>query len=369
VTWTPASTRPAAAPGPQQLTVALPVSSGTCNGAGDDCTWPWPSLLEPASTATVLNGTYQVVACGGSPVIGPACQSGSPYQAVGLAEGVAPTAPTAVKAAVSGTGVVAVSWPLGPEADLAGYEVTAVGAGQSRLVEACTLNGAPAPTADAKAVPCPSPLAVTDRPGTGSWTYDVTALRYGTDGTAATLVPSAPTAAPASVTAAEVASGAASGPSGSALSASGAGSAPASSGSDVSGGSAGSGGGSSAGASGDGFALPAVPVLPTRAESTPLAQAPVQATVPVTSAPTTMAPDTGFSPSLPFTSAGSVQPVADASAAASGPAEPGPPRGVGGWGAFAAGLLVLAVAAHLLYLRAAVARYRGTRAFRAVPAP
>jgi hypothetical protein len=362
VTWMPAATRPAAAPAPAQLTVALPVSAGTCNGAGDDCTWPWPTLLEPASSTTVLNGTYQVVACGGSPIFGAACQSGSPYQAVEVSEGVAPAAPTAVRATVSGVGVVAVTWPLGPEADLAGYEVTASSGGQSRLIGACTLSGAPAPSADPSARACPSPLQATDAPAAGTWTYDVTALRYGTDGSAATLVSSPATGVEAEVTAAEVAAGnAAGGPGGSGSTASAApGGTPAGAGAGGATGSGPAAATSSGGTTGaGGFVLPKAPVLPTRSQSTPLAQAPADPTESL-GPTTTVAPDSGFAASLPFKAAGSDQPVAVAAAAAP-PARLEPTHGVSRWAAFAGGLLVLAVAAHLLYLRAAVARYRRAR--------
>jgi hypothetical protein len=67
---------------------------------------------------------------------------------------------------------VTVTWAPGPEPDLAGYQVTR----NNVLVFACNLHGAPLPGS----VPCGSSLAYHDSPG-GAVSYGIVAKRFGED--------------------------------------------------------------------------------------------------------------------------------------------------------------------------------------------
>ncbi|HET9692046.1 MAG TPA: hypothetical protein VFP61_12910 [Acidimicrobiales bacterium] len=72
VTWQQAG-RPAGAPSPSAPAAGLATTSGQCRRADDGstatCTWPWPAALHAAG-AQVLNGTYAVAACRNDPTAG-----------------------------------------------------------------------------------------------------------------------------------------------------------------------------------------------------------------------------------------------------------------------------------------------------------
>lgn len=178
VDWV-ADGRPAAAPNPASATATLAWSAGTDCGSDRRC-WTWPSVL--TDHRAILNGTYRVNVCGAYGA-GGACQSKLDSATVGLA--VPPAPPSTVKAVASGPQVT-LSWspPPGAAPDLAGYQITR----NAKQVYACALSGLGAPGA----APCPQPLTVIDRPARGTYTYAVSSLRLGVDATSQHAVASAP---------------------------------------------------------------------------------------------------------------------------------------------------------------------------------
>jgi hypothetical protein len=181
VDWS-ADGRPAAAPNPGSPAVAVPWSAGTDCGSDLRC-WGWPSPI--TDHAAILNGTYRLVPCGvyTADAPGGGCQSKLQATTVGLA--VPPGPPAAVKAVASGQQVT-LSWrpPAGAPPDLAGYQVSRNG----KPVYGCALSG----LGPAGSTSCPNPLAVSDRPGNGTYTYAVSAVRLGVDAASAHAVDSAP---------------------------------------------------------------------------------------------------------------------------------------------------------------------------------
>ncbi|MDQ6838780.1 MAG: hypothetical protein M3137_10735, partial [Actinomycetota bacterium] len=208
---------------------------------------------------------------------------------------VAPAPPGNPRAAGSASAVT-VTWAAGVEPDLAGYTVTR----NDVAVFSCGLHGAPLPNS----VPCGASLAYTDHPNIGGMVgYAVVAKRFGLDGNPAHDLTSLPAATSIRL------------------------------------------------GSGGIAALPPIPVI-----GNPFVAAPV--------APPTSAPVTG-SPSVPATTvdpgSGSLEYGPQSHAAAIGArsgTEPGHGTDVTHLALVAAGLLVLALAAHLLYLRGAVARFQ-----------
>ncbi|HET6963759.1 MAG TPA: hypothetical protein VFH58_03240 [Acidimicrobiales bacterium] len=132
----------------------------------------------------VLNGAYQVTACGTA--TGGTCGSPSTPQDIRVAA--PPGDPTHVQARVTGADV-GVSWqpPASSPPDLAGYTVARNG----RDVYSCSLDG----LGPAASVPCPSTLTFADRPGDGRYTYTVSAVRLGADTASRDTVSSAAVAA------------------------------------------------------------------------------------------------------------------------------------------------------------------------------
>ncbi|MDQ2725275.1 MAG: hypothetical protein M3Y36_07245 [Actinomycetota bacterium] len=212
----------------------------------------------------------------------------------------APPAPPGGARASGPSASVTVTWTSGVEPDLAGYTVTRNGV----VVYACNLHGATLPGS----VPC-GRLAYTDgRGASGAVTYGIVAKRFGVDSNPAHYLSSSP--AVASVTL-----------------------------------------GSSSTS-----ALPPIPVIGI--PSFPLPVAP----------PTTL-PSPGSATAAPTTTvdpgSGGLEYGPQDHAGAAGPA-PGVKAGhattnVSRPALIAVGLLVLALAAHLLYLRGAVARYQMAR--------
>lgn len=300
--------RPPAAPRPAMPVTFLSLASGRCTtpaGATPPtvCTWPWPAGLEAAGSGMVLNGTYTVAACSppsGTPARSPDCLPVASPAPADVVVSAPPGAPEGVRlsaASSSSTSPVAVTWTIGPEPDLAAYTVSR----NNQLVFACTLHGA----AIAGAGPCgPSP-SYTDRPNAaGHITYQVVARRFGATGGTANDVASPPTTASLTL-----------GPPGTIGS------------------------------------LPPIQVLGVPAS--PTVVVPNTSSGPATTGPTTPSPDPGGPGQLPF---GSHAHVAVAAPGAAGAGRGS--SGVGRPALIAAGLLVLAVAAHLLYLKGAVARYQ-----------
>lgn len=166
VNWEPGD-RSASAPSPAATSVVLQFVNGANCGTQEQC-WPWPSTLTDQSF--VLNGTYQVVTCF-------TYQDGNctqpDTQSIGLA--VPPDPPQKVTASSSGSAVT-LSWqaPSQTPPDLAGYTVSRNGT----AVYTCSIDGLAAGVDTS----CPSSLTVTDHPGDGSYTYTVAALRLGAAG-------------------------------------------------------------------------------------------------------------------------------------------------------------------------------------------
>ncbi|MCU4187428.1 hypothetical protein K6U06_23925 [Acidiferrimicrobium sp. IK] len=317
--------RPAAAPAPADPDQALSVSKGTCtvtpSGPTTTCTWEWPAGLRHPSGGQLLNGSYLVTACSNDPTSAngtgsPSCTAAAGLSSATVAVGVVPAAPSGV--AASGASRVTVNWNATSDPDLAGYRVTRDGT----LIWTCAADGA------GGAGPCPASPSVADTPAAGHHTYGVTALAFGPSPSAPLLV--SPVAA-AAIVVAPVSAAAAGG---------------------------GGGGGGGGGAQ---IALGPVPYVGP-AVTVPAARAPSS---PVTSAPPAPA-DSGFAPTLPYnTSRAPAVPLAVS------PRSPGE-AGTGTSSAsvrraalFALGMLILAIAAHLVFLRSEMARREaGWRALR-----
>ncbi|MGH9076618.1 MAG: hypothetical protein ACRDY0_04075 [Acidimicrobiales bacterium] len=316
LSWLPSAARPAAAPVPPQLSTALATSApGACtNLVGQvTCSWPWPPELELAST--VLNGTYQLAA--------PPDHPGDPAPLVPaiVAVSAPPASPAQVAVTADGTGAVTVSWSQNREADLAGYRVER----NSVPVWSCALGALPR---------CPLPLAYSEAPGPGAWTYRVVADRYGFSSAPVDSAPAGP---------APLVLGAVAPPT------------------------------SPAARSGGTLQIPVAPVLPAPASQaggggspTPHVALPTAPVDPGTSSAGATSPPAptvpGFSPTLPYqvpSRVASPQTLPGADVAGSGgmvsTREPGPSGAApGAMASVALGALVLALAAHLLYLRSRV---------------
>lgn len=176
VDWV-ANGRSAAAPNPASTSAVLAWSDGSPCGANQQC-WPWPSALTDG--AFVLNGTYQVAACG--TYTSGTCQSTLQPSSVGLA--VRPNPPASVSATSAGTEVT-VQWvpPGDAPPDLAGYTLSRDG---HDLYTCSTDDLGPGAS-----VPCPQPLTVADHPGNGRFAYAVRSIRLGVDTASRNIVASA----------------------------------------------------------------------------------------------------------------------------------------------------------------------------------
>jgi hypothetical protein len=195
---------------------------------------------------------------------------------------------------------VTVTWAPGPEPDLVGYAVTR----NNTVAFICNLHGAPL----AGSVPCGSPLAFTDRSASGGVVgYGVVAERFGQDSNPANYLTSPPAVTSINLGAS-------------------------------------SGGG-----------LPPIPLIGTPNVSLPGAPPSTSAGAAAAGTGSASAPTTTVDPE-----AGGLE-YGQGHTAGLGPlsdAQSGHGTSVSRLALIAAGLLVLALAAHLLYLRGAVARYQ-----------
>lgn len=159
--------RPASAPTPGSTSAILMPADGVPCGTGATC-WTWPAGLTASSY--ILNGSYQVVVCG--TFANGTC--GSPFPPQDIQVAAPPGPPTHAQARASGP-VVAVSWqpPTAAPPDLAGYLVARDG----HTVYSCSLDG----LGPGASTPCPRSLTFADRPGDGRYTYTVSAVRLGAD--------------------------------------------------------------------------------------------------------------------------------------------------------------------------------------------
>ena len=287
--------------GPAHATTYLAPAAGGCpslSTATITCTWPWPTALEAPGSSVVLNGSYAVQPCSGT-AAAPACPSAPGPNNLLIA---APPAPPGGAHASGSATSVTVTWAAGPEPDLAGYALTR----NDTVVFTCGVHGASLPGS----VPCGSSLAHTDNPGSGgAVTYGIVAKRFGVDSNPDNYLSSQPAVVSISLGV----------------------------------------GSSSIGA------LPPIPVIGTPnvvlpgGPSSTSAGAGIGAGAGSASAPTTVDPGGGgLEYGQGHTAA--LGPVGDA--------QSGHSTSVSRLALIAAGLLVLALAAHLLYLRGAVARYQ-----------
>lgn len=174
VAWTTAG-RPSTTAGPAQASVFLDVTKGGCQPASGaapaTCSWAWPSGLEATGSTLVLNGTYQVTPCTSAPPA--SCVAPASVGPAGLGIAAPPAPPGGVRASGPASAVT-VTWAPGVEPDLAGYAVIR----NDAVVFICSLHGASLPGS----VPCGPGLAFTDIPGTGGVVrYAVVAKRLGVD--------------------------------------------------------------------------------------------------------------------------------------------------------------------------------------------
>lgn len=193
VSWVPGVGRPASAPSPASSQVVLAVTSpAACqnqvaapSGFSAVC-WHWPAPLTFASggTAWILNGTYRVTPCSATSSSGSSCASYSTTFNSALAEVAVPPAAPAQVSATQANGAVTLTWRPGPEPDLVGYTV----ARNNQLLYTCSTDGAGPGAGTA----CANPPSLHDQPGSGTWNYSVTALRFGIDASASHVVSSAP---------------------------------------------------------------------------------------------------------------------------------------------------------------------------------
>ena len=179
--WVPQAGRPSGAPAPEHASVVLPVTSAQACApkppapAGSVATcWAWPAAIKYTrpSQAWTLNGTYQVTACSGSTKSDP-CVSSRSYTPTRFGLAAPPSPPSKVVATTAYGGTVSVQWApaANPEPDLTGYSVSR----GSRTIFSCSTDG----VGPGAGTPCPSPLATTDNPPSGLPTYSVQALRFG----------------------------------------------------------------------------------------------------------------------------------------------------------------------------------------------
>lgn len=181
LTWVPETGRPSSAPSPDHASVVLPVSAAkTCaakpsvpSGSVVTC-WAWPAGIQftRSSQAWTLNGTYQVAACSASTKSDP-CVHSAAYSPARVALAAPPSPPSKIIATKQYGGMVAVQWSpaANAEPDLTGYSVSR----GSRTIYTCSTDGA----GPGARTPCPSPLATADNPPSGQPTYSVQALRLG----------------------------------------------------------------------------------------------------------------------------------------------------------------------------------------------
>jgi hypothetical protein len=168
VAWAPTNPPPGApSPGPASN------AQITCNPLPNndwDCQEPWPLL----NGNYVLNGTYKVTAWGRAnrQFFGPGPESPHVSASINVAN---PPAPTKnVAAAVQPDSSVKITWDPSPEPDVFAYAVFRFKNGQpAGEVDHCEVGAG-------AAHPCPSPISRVDSTsGGGVFTYQVVAYRYG----------------------------------------------------------------------------------------------------------------------------------------------------------------------------------------------
>lgn len=181
------------APAPSSTVVVLTTQAGpesptTCpgsSGAKATC-WYWPAALRYQTSGWILNGTYRFTPCASVASTsnpGTTCKVADTTNASPATLQIAvPPNPPANVAATQSNGAVTVTWNAGPEPDLVGYTVTR----NNQAVYTCSTDSA-GPIAGGS---CANPPSFHDQPGYGTWTYAVSAMRFGADSSAADVVTS-----------------------------------------------------------------------------------------------------------------------------------------------------------------------------------
>ena len=206
VSWVAEPGRSSPVPSQNQPTILQVVNSVGCVnpapvGSGQTATcWNWPQSMDyPAGGAQwVLNGTYQVSPCKAVSSSG-SCTPSAEYAPSQVQVAVNPSAPANLSATSQG-GNITLRWQAGPEPDLVGYLV----ARNSEDVFTCSTAG----FGPGSGRSCTSPLSFSQAPGVGTWNYQVEALRFGSDASAAHVVHSLASTVVATVSAPTSAGGA-----------------------------------------------------------------------------------------------------------------------------------------------------------------
>ncbi|HWE57483.1 MAG TPA: hypothetical protein VG435_18395 [Acidimicrobiales bacterium] len=182
VDWVTGS-RSAKAPDPASTSVTLMFSDGSNCGTQAQC-WPWPSAM--TDRAFTLNGSYQVVTC-----LSYRNNTCGTAQTTDIGVAAPPGAPQSVAVQATGSEVT-LGWrpPGQTPPDLAGYTVNRNG----KRIYICSIGG----LEPGVSTSCPPSLTVADHPGNGQFDYTVSALRLGANGN--DLVASSPTDAGGPVT-------------------------------------------------------------------------------------------------------------------------------------------------------------------------
>ena len=186
LSWVAESGRATGVPSDNPPTILQVANQVACTnpspaGAGQAATcWGWPGSMKYSSGGSpwVLNGSYQVTPCSGVSSSGGCNQSadlGSTQVQVA-----APPGPPAGLSASSQVSTVTLTWQPSPEPDLVGYVISR----NSEAVYTCSTNG----FGPGAGRPCAYPPSFSDRPGLGTWTYQVEALRFGADTSPAHVV-------------------------------------------------------------------------------------------------------------------------------------------------------------------------------------
>jgi hypothetical protein len=308
--WSSASGRPAPYSKPStDLLVAAGQSGPSCPppatapaGSTAVC-WAWPSTLTDPErgTAWILNGTYLATPCTAVSPAG-ACTPSKAYSPSNLPLAVPPAPPRSALATASFSGAVRLTWSAAasPEPDLIGYQVSRNG----QVVYTCSTNAA--------GTACPATLGFYDQPAAGTWTYDVVALRFGANAAPADAVASSPATATVHTAAPTTSSG---------------GPGPAS------------------------LYLPPVPLIEPPGNAASFGPPPTTAATTATTGPGPTTTIQGqASPTLPYSAP--TTPGQDSAALGSNARETGPKSSnLDSTAAIALGVLALALAAHVWYLR------------------
>lgn len=196
LSWVAESGRASGVPSNSPPTVLQVANQVGCTspspaGAGQTATcWSWPASMTYSSGGIqwVLNGTYQVTPCSGVTSSGGCNQSADlgPTQ-VQIAD--APTSPAGLSASDQ-LNTITLKWQAGAEPDLVGYVISR----NSEAIYTCSTNG----FGPGAGRPCASPPSFSDSPGTGTWSYQVEAIRFGADTSPAHVVRSDPSTVVAS---------------------------------------------------------------------------------------------------------------------------------------------------------------------------